>query len=398
MFSTIRTVFIASCLLLASASLAVQAQQVKLPGAIPAPEIDAKAWAVMEFNSGWIVAGENIELKLAPASITKLMTNYVVFAQLKSGEISLQDEVTISEKSWRAIGSRMFAEVGSKISLEHLLKSTIIQSGNDAAIALAEHVAGSELAFAALMNRTAKKLNLQHSSFANSTGLPDDNHYMSAQDILKLSAAIIRDFPEYYAWYAEKEYTHNNITQYNRNKLLWKDSTVDGLKTGHTDAAGYCLVASSEQDGARWLAVVLGAANEKEREKSVLSLLRHAYLAYEAKELFTQQGGVTEVPVYKGEVESVYLKSTEPVHIVLPVGTADDINTELQISPYYEAPIAFGQPMGVASVTLQDQHLVDVPLVSMSDIDQGGLWLRLLDSFKLMVRKYMDDGAIENDE
>lgn len=383
--------FVSACLLLVSSLMSVQAQVVNLPGALPAPDIDAKAWAVMEFNSGWIVAGENIDLLLEPASITKLMTNYIVFEQLKSGEISLQDEVVISEKSWRAIGSRMFAEVGSKISLEHLLKSTIIQSGNDAAIALAEHVAGTELAFAGLMNRTAKNLGLKHSSFANSTGLPDVNHQMSAEDILKLSAAIIRDFPEYYEWYSEKSYTHNDITQYNRNKLLWKDPMVDGLKTGHTNAAGYCLVASSEQDGVRWLAVVLGTDNEKQREKSVLALLRHAYLAYEAKELFTQQDGVSQVPVYKGEAESVYLKSTDHVHIVLPVGAADNIRTELQVSPYYEAPIVFGQPMGVASVSLQDKHLVDVPLVSMSDIGEGGLWQRLLDSLKLVVRKYTND-------
>ncbi len=355
------------------------------------PELDVKAWALMEVNSGWVVAGENIHEKLPPASITKLMSNYVVFAKLANGDINFKDQVSISEQAWRAEGSRMFADVNTSIELEHLLKSTIIQSGNDAAIALAEYVGGSEASFAQMMNQAANDLGLTNSNFKNSTGLPATDHFMSAADIATLSAALIREFPDFYTWYAIKEYTHNSITQYNRNKLLWKDSTVDGLKTGHTNAAGYCLVGTATRKGQRWIAVVLGSEGEREREQEVLSLLNFAYAAYQPGQLLNQQEGIASVDVYGGEVDEVRLQAMNAANVVVPSGRLEDVKTELLVSPYFEAPIEIGQPMGIASLTLDGEHVLDIPLTSMSTIRKGSWWKTVKDSIRLRWRNWMAD-------
>lgn len=358
---------------------------------IPVPPLDVAAWALLEMNSGWVVAGHNPRKSLPPASITKLMMNYVVFDRLNSGEIDSADQVPISERAWRAEGSRMFADVDTTIELKHLLKSTIIQSGNDAAIALAEFAGGSELGFAQLMNQAAVDLRLSDSHFVNSTGLPADGHVMSASDIAALSAAIVQSFPEYYRWYSEKSYTHNDITQYNRNKLLWKDDSVDGLKTGHTEAAGYCLVASAVRNDQRWIAVVLGAKNEREREDAALNLLNYAFAAYSPLRLLDQQGGLANATVFRGEVDEVRLQAAELASVVIPVGREGDVVTKLQYSPYFEAPISVGQAMGLATLTLDGQVLAEVPLISMSAIKQGGLWKRLSDSIKLRWQLFLAD-------
>ena len=355
---------------------------------ITVPEVDAKAWALFEYNSGQLIAGKNADLPHPPASITKLMSNYVVFKALEQGKIDLQDDVSISEKAWRAEGSRMFAKVGSKVKLLHLLKSTIVQSGNDAAIALAEHAAGSELAFTQLMNQAAEQLQLADSYFQNSTGLPGDKHRMSAHDIASLAAAIIRDYPQFYPWYSEKEYTHNEITQYNRNKLLWKDKSVDGLKTGHTKAAGYCLVGTAKRNDQRWVAVVLGSTNEKTREQAVLALLDYAFAAYESVSLLDQQGGVATVPVYLGESDEVILQAVEVVNVVIPKGRDKELVVETQLSPYYQAPIDVGQAMGIAAISLDNKVLAEVPLVAVSRIKQGGWWKRVKDNVRMKFNEY----------
>lgn len=358
---------------------------------LPIPEVDAKAWALVEYNSGRLIMGKHAELPYPPASITKLMSNYVVYNALQNGRISLQDQVSISEDAWRAEGSRMFAEVNSKVGLEQLLKSTVIQSGNDAAIALAEHTAGSELGFAQMMNQAAADIGLKHSSFANSTGLPAPSHLMSALDIATLSATIIREHPGYYSWYAEKSFTHNEITQYNRNKLIWKDSSVDGLKTGHTEAAGYCLVGSALRSGERWIAVVLGSTDERTREKAVLDLLNYGFAAYEPVRILDQQGGIATAEVFLGEVNEVLLQAASAANIVVPAGREDDVQTELQLSPFYRAPIEVGQAMGVATLTLDGKVLADVPLVAMSTIKAGSWWKRLVDGAKLKIREFTAD-------
>lgn len=350
---------------------------------IPVPEIDAKAWVLMEFNSGWVVAGKNTREKLSPASITKLMMNYVIFEKLSAGEIDFTDQVSISKKAWKVEGSRMFADVNTQIELKHLLKSSVIQSGNDAAIALAEYVAGSELGFAQLMNSAASRLGLLDSNFTNSTGLTAPGHHMSASDIAALSAAIIRNFPDFYPWYAEKEYSHNNIQQFNRNKLLWKDSSVDGLKTGFTEDAGYCLVGSAQRNDQRWIAVVLGAKGEREREAAVLQLLNYAFAAYQPMRLLDKQGGLVSAKVYGGEVDEVRLQAIQATNIVVPVGRETDVVTELKYSPYFEAPISAGQPMGIASLSLEGQNIIDVKLIATSTIKEGSWWKRMLDSIAL---------------
>lgn len=355
------------------------------------PNLDANAWVLMEINSGSVVVSQNAEVALPPASITKLMMNYVIFARLKSGDIKSSDQVPISEHAWRAEGSRMFADVNTRVELGHLLKSTIIQSGNDASIALAEFTGGSEFAFAQLMNQEAKKLDLDQSNFVNSTGLPAEGHVMSALDIAKLSAAVIKEYPEYYAWYAEKEYAHNNIVQYNRNKLLWKDDSVDGLKTGFTEAAGYCLVGSAIRGKQRWIAVVLGAKSVQAREAAVLELLNYGFNYYDAVEQLNQQGGLTSVRVYGGGVDQVLLQATKPANIVVPKGRKEDVEVTLHHSPYFEAPIEVGQSMGLVQLTLDGKTILEVPLVATSEIKLAGWWKRAMDSIKLRAKRFWDE-------
>ncbi len=355
------------------------------------PVIEANAWVLMEINSGSVVASHNAEVALPPASITKLMMNYVIFSKLASGDITSTDQVPISEYAWRAEGSRMFADVNTRIELGHLLKSTIVQSGNDASIALAEFTGGSEFAFAQLMNQEAKKLGLNQSNFVNSTGLPAEGHLMSAIDIAKLSAAIISEYPDFYAWYSEKEYSHNDITQYNRNKLLWKDDSVDGLKTGFTEAAGYCLVGSAVRDKQRWIAVVLGAKSERVRTAAVLELLNYGFNYFEASEQLNQQGGLTSVRVYAGEADQVLLQASAPANIVVPKGRGDDIEVTLHHSPYFEAPIEVGQPMGLAQLTLDGKTVIEVPLIATSGIKSAGWWKRTLDSIKLRAKQFWEN-------
>ena len=370
----------------------LNAQQTEVvPSSLPAPEIDATAWVLMEMNSGAVVTGHNAELPLPPASITKLMMNYVVFERLRDGDVALSDQVPISEKAWRAEGSRMFADVNTRIELAHLLKSTIIQSGNDAAIALAEYTGGTERAFAQLMNQAAAKLDLTHSHFENSTGLPAEGHAMSAHDIAKLAAAIIREYPEFYSWYAEKEYTHNNITQRNRNRLLWKDDSVDGLKTGHTEAAGFCLVASAQRGSERWIAVVLGSESERTREQQVLTLLNFGFAAYDAQRAVKATDELVTTRVYGGTADQVTLRPQQSIDVVVPKGQRDNLRAEFHHSPYFEAPITDGAPLGMASIMLGETVIADVPMVASTGVAECGWWKSLVDSIKLSTHKLFSE-------
>ncbi len=367
------------------------AEVVPVPVAATSPEINAKAWALMEMNSGWIVSSKNANTKRSPASITKLMANYVLFSELQKGTISLQDRVPISEKAWRAEGSRMFADVSTKIELELLLKGMVIQSGNDASIALAEFVSGSEPSFAALMNKSARELGLRNSFFVNSTGLTAKNHEMTAVDILTLSAALIREFPEYYAWYSQKEFKHNGIVQRNRNRLLWKDSSVDGLKTGYTDAAGYCLVASAKRGEQRWIAVVLGTESSKAREKAVLSLLEFGFDNFESTTLLDEQGGLAALKVYGGNADELRLQVETPANIVVPSGRSGDVTRHLEHATFVEAPISAGAAVGTVRLMLDEREVYSAPLLAMSTIKQAGWWKGLIDSVKLRWRKFLDE-------
>ena len=380
-----------SILLLLMCASAQSAEPVTIPVAAPEPQIEAAAWGLMELNSGWIVVSHNVHERRSPASITKLMANYVIFSELRAGNISLEDEVVISKRAWRAIGSRSFAEVDTKVKLDVLLKGMVIQSGNDASIALAEHISQSEPDFAGLMNRYAREIGLQSSFFVNSTGLTEPNHEMTALDILKLSSALIRDFPEYYHWYAQKELTHNGITQRNRNGLLWKDASIDGLKTGYTDAAGYCLVATANREGQRWIAVVLGTTSSAAREAAAFKLLEYGYNNYEPTVLLESQESHGQVEVYAGDADLLELKVAEAANIVVPRGRVTDVAIEYDYPEYIEAPIDASAQVGQVRLMLDGAELYQSPLLAISNIGQAGLFGSLFDSVRLWWRKFTEE-------
>ncbi len=374
---------------------AAQAQpQSPLQGQLQADqalEIEGTAWLLFEPTTQSIVISHRETVPLPPASITKLMTNYVLFSRLQSGDLSMGDKVPISTSAWRAEGSRMFAEVGSQLELGELLRSSIVQSGNDAAIALAEFAGGTELAFAQMMNQTARDLGLTQSNFANSSGLPAEDHLMSALDIAKLSKAIIDDFPEFYTWYAEKEYTHNNIRQFNRNRLLWQDDSVDGLKTGYTEAAGYCLVGTALRKGQRWIAVVMGSSSEKQRSKDVLSLLNFGFNNYEIANVIDTEKALANMKIYGGDVDQLELNIQGQGSVLVSKSQRDQLTTQLDYPEYVQAPIEAGQVLGTVKVLANNQVISEWPLTASQAVSQGSWWKRLSDSVKLRARTLFAD-------
>ena len=311
--------------------------------AIPAPPgIKANAYLLQDFDSGKILASKNIDQKMSPASLTKMMTVHVVSNELGSGRITLDDEVLVSKKAWKMPGSRMFIEVNKKVSVGDLLKGVIIQSGNDASVALAEHVSGSEEVFVELMNQYASKLGMSNSHFMNSTGLPDEQHYTTVKDMAILADALIRDVPEIYALHSVKEFTFNKITQQNRNKLLWRDPDVDGIKTGHTEAAGFCLVASAKKENMRLISVVMGSESEGAREKATQSLLGYGFRFYETYKLYGANENITSVKVWKGDTEALVLGLDTDLYVTFPRGQKNQLRTEFNLSEKYIAPVNRG--------------------------------------------------------
>jgi len=354
------------------------AQSAALP--IPkAPSTGAKAFVIQDFNSGRIIAEENADVPVEPASITKMMTAHIVFGELQAGNLALTDMVTISEKAWRTPGSRMFVEVGKQVSVEDLLLGLIIQSGNDATVALAEHIAGSEDTFAALMNRHAEEIGLQGSHFMNSTGLPHEQHYMTARDIARLGALTIEQYPEYYKWYSHKEFTFNDITQYNRNKLLWQDDSVDGIKTGHTQSAGYCLVASALKDGMRLITVVLGTASENARIEASQALLNYGFRFFETHKLYDAGTRLTTSRVWKGTTDTASLGLAKALYVTIPRGQYQSLDASMSINNRIIAPVAAGQPMGTVQVKLGEEIIAEQPLVSLDAVGEGSFWQRITD-------------------
>jgi D-alanyl-D-alanine carboxypeptidase (penicillin-binding protein 5/6) len=347
------------------------------------PATGARAFIIQDFHSGRIVAEEASDQPVEPASITKLMTAYAVFRELSSGNIALGDMVTISEKAWRTPGSRMFVEVGKQVSVENLLKGMIIQSGNDATVALAEYIAGSEETFAALMNRHAEELGMSNSHFINSTGLPDEDHYMSARDIARLAAMLIREFPDYYSWYSQKEFTWNDITQYNRNKLLWRDESVDGVKTGHTDSAGYCLVTSAEKEGMRLITVVLGTSSENARAEASQALLNYGFRFFETHKLYDTGTALTNARVWKGNTDTVQLGLDKPLYATIPRGQYKSLDASMTVDNRITAPLAAGQPLGKVLVRLGEDVIAEQELVALQDVGEGSFWQRIVDEAML---------------
>jgi D-alanyl-D-alanine carboxypeptidase (penicillin-binding protein 5/6) len=343
------------------------------------PSTGAKSFIIMDHGSGNVLAEENSEVSVDPASITKLMTAYVVFNELQSSNIALSDIVTISEKAWRTPGSRMFVEVGKQVPVEALLQGMIVQSGNDATVALAEYVAGSEDSFAALMNKHAEAIGLTGSHFMNSTGLPDENHYMTAKDIATLSSLLIRKYPEYYKWYSQKEYTFNDITQQNRNTLLWRDESVDGLKTGHTDSAGYCLVTSAKKDGMRLITVVLGTDSTNARADASQALLNYGFRFFETHKLYDAGTQLTTSRIWKGSSETIALGIDDALYVTIPRGQYESLDASMNIDQRIMAPVSAGQALGTVQVTLGEQVVASQPLVSLQSIGEGSFWQRITD-------------------
>jgi serine-type D-Ala-D-Ala carboxypeptidase (penicillin-binding protein 5/6) len=351
-------------------------QALPLPAA---PSLSATAYILQDFATGQVLVEAEADKRVEPASITKLMTAYVVFNELKRGSIRLEDEVLISEKAWRTGGSRTFVEVNTRVPVETLLQGMIIQSGNDATIALAEHVAGTEEIFVSLMNQQAQILGLTSSNFVNSTGLPHEQHYMTARDIAALARALIRDFPEYYGWYSATEFTYNNITQSNRNVLLKRDPSVDGGKTGHTEAAGYCLVASAQREGMRLISVVMGTRSSDSRARESLTLLNYGFRFYDTRNLFSAGKALARARVWQGQGKELELGLAEDLPITVQRGRWQELSSTIEVQDPITAPISPGQNLGSVTVTLGDEPLVTRPLVALTEIPEGHWWQRLVD-------------------
>ena len=350
----------------------------------PAPPIvGAKSYLVIDGRTGAELASLSPDEALAPASLTKIMTTYVVFDALKKGQLNLDDEVTISEKAWRMEGSRMFVEVGSRVAVKDLLLGMIVQSGNDASVALAEHIAGSESVFAELMNQHAARLGMHSSHFMNASGLPAEGHLTTARDLATLAQALVTDFPDYYPWHAIKEYTYNDIRQDNRNSLLWRDPSVDGLKTGHTEDAGYCLVASAQRDGMRIISVVMGTSSTKARTDGTQALLNYGFRFFETRLLFKAGQEVTTARVWKSANEQSRLGVFDDLYVTLRRGAYDQLESTLDIPAILTAPLTTGQPVAELSVHLGKDRLLTAPLRALEDNPAGSLWQRARDSVSL---------------
>ncbi len=356
----------------------------------PPPPISAHAYLLIDFHSGKVLMEKNAEERVDPASLTKLMTAYLVFQKISRDKIKLTDTVIISEKAWRMTGSRMYLEIDSHVSVELLLKGMIIQSGNDASLALAEFVGGTEAAFATLMNEQAQRLGLTNTHYTNSTGLPDEQHYSSARDTARLAQALIQDFPEYYRWYSEREFTYNSITQYNRNRLLRQPPSVagmevDGMKTGYTEAAGYCLVASARLGEMRLISVVMGTKSESARTRMSEKMLDYGFRFFETYRLYKALDPIDTERVWQGHISQLQLGLSEPLYVTVPNGEYDPLKAILRIDKYIMAPVKAFEPQGTLEIRLLDGEVISSrPVVALSSIEKGPLWKRLIDSFLLL--------------
>ena len=346
-----------------------------------APEINANSYIVLDYNSNKIIAANNQHERRAPASLTKLMTAYVVFQLIKDGRASLEDDVRISENAWKTSGSKSFIEVGNHIKLEVLLKAMIIQSGNDAAVALAEHIAGTEGTFAAYMNEYAIELGMNNSRFENSSGLPHEDQYTTAHDMAIMAQATIRDFPNFYKWYSEKEFTYNEITQRNRNKLLWSDKTVDGLKTGYTEKAGYCLVTSAQRVGMRLVSVIMGSASAKSRLSQTQKILDYGFRFFETQSIsdITKQ-----IPILKSTKDNLKVGLGGSTYITLARGQYKLAGQSIQLNKKLVAPILKGEEIGTLLITYENKTIAKLPLVALEDAELGGFLSRAIDTIKML--------------
>jgi D-alanyl-D-alanine carboxypeptidase (penicillin-binding protein 5/6) len=356
----------------------------------PAPTIAATAYILQDYHTGKVLAENNADAKLAPASLTKIMTVYVVFRELGNGHLHLEDMATISEKAWKTAGSRMFVELGNQVKVEDLLKGVIIQSGNDASVALAEHVAGNEATFADMMNQHAARLGMTNSHFKNSDGLPMEDHYTSARDLAILTTALIKEFPDWYRWFSQKEFTYNKITQHNRNQLLSRDESVDGVKTGFTDDAGYCLVASALREDMRLISVVLGAKSANARANENQTLLNYGFRFFESHRLYEGKKPLDEARIWKGADKKIPLGLAEDLYATIPRRLYKDLKAVITVDKKITAPVKEGTKLGSVKVSLKDELIADKDLIALKTVDQGNIIQRLSDSVMMMMEKPED--------
>jgi len=350
------------------------------------PSISASGYLLLDMHSNTVIAEKNAHLPLEPASLTKIMTAYTVFKEIKDGNLALTDKVLVSKKAWKTPGSRMFIEVDKRILVSDLIKGMIIQSGNDACVALAEHIAGDEATFANLMNVNAKKLGMTSSNFVNSTGLPDEGHKTTAADIAKVTAATIKNFPEFYKLYSQRQFTFNKIKQNNRNRLLWRDSSIDGVKTGHTEAAGYCLVASGVKENMRLISVILGTQSDKDRISQSQTLLNYGFRFFESHRLYGATDKVTDTKVWKGQRNRLNLGLTDDLYISIPRNRYKDISAQTTINTPVEAPVNLGDTLGSIRIELDGKLIAERPLVAIDAMARGGIIDVVVDSTLMLFK------------
>lgn len=352
------------------------------------PTVSAKAFILIDVDSGKIIAEKNSEEKLPPASLTKMMTLYVISNALHNEQVHLTDKVRVSHDAWKIGGSRMFIKEGDEVSIEDLLKGIIVDSGNDACVAMAEHLGGSEPGFAEIMNQQAQSLGMENSHFTDSTGLPDERLYTTAKDLAILGKSLINDFPQYYHWYKQKWFTYNGIRQPNRNRLLWRNGQVDGVKTGHTSDAGFCLVSSAKRENMRLLAVVLGEPTDSVRADDSEKLLNYGFRFFETHEIYKAGQAVTQLPVYKGQVKEINAGLLQNQHITIPAGQQQRMTINTVSAETLIAPIAKGDKIGELEVRFEDKIMDTYPLYALEDVESGGFFTRLKDSIRLLFKRW----------
>ena len=380
MFTTPRASTLASTCFLLCLAVTTQAAAPTVPAP---PAMSAEGYLLIDAGSGTTLLERNADQRMPPASLTKIMTSYVVGAELERGFMTLDDETVVSVKAWKMEGSRMFIKEGTSVSVRDLLRGIIIQSGNDASVAVAEHTAGDEAAFADLMNQYARNLDMTDTHFVNATGLPDDNHYTTARDLARLTVSHIKRFPALYRMYSEREFTWNKISQPNRNRLLWRDLTVDGVKTGFTDAAGYCLVASAKRGDTRLISVVMGAGSDDLRFSQTQKLLTYGFRYYETAWLYEGRTPLNEVRLWQGQQDTIQLGLSEDFAVTVPKGTRDKLKAEMDIPSAVRAPLEAGDEVGTLTVTLPNGDIVSMPILALSAVDDVGIMGSLWDSIAL---------------
>lgn len=378
---------------LASPIIPVPTQPQQLTFTPSAPNLTATGYIMMDATSGRILTEKNSDQRMPPASLTKLMTMYIVSNAIKTGQIKLDDKVMISKKAWQTEGSRMFVKVGDEVPVRDLVQGVVVASGNDAAVALAEHIAGTEEGFAELMNQQAKILGMNNSHFVDSTGLPNEEHYSTAHDLAILTQAYIKNFPEDYSLYSEKWYTYNNIRQPNRNRLLWRFQYADGLKTGHTKEAGYCLVGSAKKDGMRLITVVLGEPNDSARTEDSMRLMTYGFRFFETHKLYNASTPLVQARVWQGQKGEVPLGLTSDMYVTVPTGQYKKLSAVMQVDSNIKAPISKGKTYGTVQIKINDQVVATQPLVALDNDEKGGFFRSVSDSVKYNIHKYLSSDA-----